>query len=235
MTSTSNVLLNTENYEPLFEMVTKITEKIRQNERILARIANMVDNKLVYPKEDSDGVRLTREESESSDEQENGDYLRSILDSKFSANNMGEVKQFDDVENPVVRQLLSDNYRLLQMKKAKQAKNSELGRINLQYETLLADQIIPKLTKDVSEQNMKSIVRIRETEVERKLEAQLQLWHQYSRYIDFLDRAGQLVQKLVEALDGTLDSGAMDRLVVQLEILDRLRLHLAGQPLRRAR
>lgn len=234
----ANFLLNTENYDPLFEIVKQITSKIKENEKILARLANVVDEKINYPdlphQEETEEANFGSESSNPVTAER--DYLRTILDQKFKASAVEETTQFDDVENPVLRQLLSDNYRLLQVKKAKNEKLKQIVQINHEYERLLEEVIVPAVAQDISKRNVETLQRIREKEVDRKLNAQLELWEEYIKYVSVLDKSSRLVEKLSSLADESLDKREVEKLALQLNILERLKGQIeSGKPLHRQR
>lgn len=234
----ANFLLNTENYDPLFEIVKQITSKIKENEKILARLASVVDEKINYPdlphQEETEEPNFGSESSNPVTAER--DYLRTTLDQKFKASDVEETTQFDDVENPVLRQLLSDNYRLLQVKKAKNEKLQQIVQINHEYERLLEEVIVPAVAQDISKRNVETLQRIREKEVDRKLNAQLELWEEYIKYVSVLDKSSRLVEKLSSLADESLDKREVEKLALQLIILERLKGQIeSGKPLHRQR
>lgn len=230
MPPASNFLLNTENYDPLVNIVKQITQSIRENEKILSRLTIEVDERTRYPGLPATGERDNGKQEIVNDQSdqpfqvtEANDYLRVTLDRKFKDNGVSEVDEFNDVENPVLRRLLSDNYRLLRIKRAKEESYRQLLHINREYERLLADVIIPALAKDVSTQNAANIKHIKESEVDLKLKAQLDVWTSYVTHLELLEKSTSLVKTLYETLEATLDSREMDRLALQMSILENLR------------
>lgn len=223
----ANFLLNTENYEPLFNIVKQITSGIRENEKILARITNVVDGKVKYPVlaslenfKDSD-AKESNGLDEGSEEQR-GDPLRSILNLKFSAEGIAEVSQFNDVENPELRQLLCDNYKLLQIKKSKAEMTRQLVEIIHEYESLLLEKIIPALARDSSVWNLENLSKIQKDEVDQKIMAQKDLWKAYGKYVSSVDKSVHLVEELMQVLDCNVDCKDTERLAMQLKILENL-------------
>lgn len=234
-----NFLLNTENYEPLFNIVKQLTEGIRENEKILARIAQAVDENVRYPLlpsvEIKDSVGKESAESSRSEEEERDDPLRNIFNQKFSANSVGEVHQFDDVENLELRQLLCDNYKLLQIKKAKAEKSRQLLEIIHEYESLLLHEVIPTLARDSSERNLENLSNIQREEVYQKLKAQESLWSAYGNYVSFVDKGVLLVESLMTVLESSMDSEETKRLATQLMILENFKSQIKQGGLRRTR
>ncbi|SGZ58372.1 CIC11C00000004819 [Sungouiella intermedia] len=238
----SNFLLNTENYEPVFTIAKQITTRIQENEKILARIANVVDSKIKYPQlpngeksTDHEVGELEKTTSKPDSVIETGDPLRILLDQKFKANDIEDVHQFDNIENPELRQLLCDNYKLLQMKKANAEKNKNLLEISHEYENLLLEAIIPTLAKDSSDRNLQNLSRIKSEEVEQKLLAQQDLWNTYQRYLISVDKSGRLVEELIEVLENSLDSKEAERLALQMIILETFKNQRSLKHLRRVR
>lgn len=230
----SSFLLNTENYDPLFKIVRQITLKIRENEKILGRIANVVDERIRYPEFPyTDEIPLINDDEIRADVEyqisEEGDCLRNILDQKFAANKATDVHQFDDVENPILRQLLCDNFRLLQMKNAKIEKNRKLLEMNREYEQLLAGVIIPTLAQDVSKRNIENINTIQGDEVGRKLQSQQNIWNEYVNYVASIEKSVRLADKLTSVLEDTLDAGEMGKLSLQMLILESLKSQIVAE------
>lgn len=235
-----NFLLNTENYEPLFNIVKQITEGIRENEKILARIAHVVDENVRYPLLPSVEIKDSKESAESSrsgegSQEERDDSLRNILNQKFCANRVAEVHQFDDVENSELRQLLCDNYKLLQIKKAKGEKSRQLLGIVHEYESLFLHEVIPTLARDSSERNLENLRNIQREEVYQKLKAQENLWSAYGNYVSFVDKGVRLVENLMRVLESSLDSEETKRLATQLMILENFKSQLKEGSLHRTR
>lgn len=243
MTSKSfNFLINTENYDTLSGLVKQLQQQIKKNETVFARIANIADEHLQYPRvtpeernqeENGPNVANNTNDEYSSDE---GDELRHYLDSKYKLNLMEEEdQQFSDVENPRLRQLLGDNAKLQKILEAKKQVNGQLLQIYQKYHQLLQEVILPRLAEDISQENTAQLRSIKQHDVEQKFAAEKRLWDKYHEYMSVLETVKSVNRGLVHILQGHLNREDIKRLEAQFYILDELVEHLRNGNLERKR
>lgn len=248
MTSkTFNFLINTENYDTLNSLVKQLESQVKSNEAVLGRIANIADHTLRYPdlvvseqpqaadksgkpgNGDTENIEIVTADGD-------GDELRHYLDSKYKLDQMKrEDQQFAEVENPKLRQLLSDHAKLQQILNAKKRVNGQLLQIYMKYDQLLREVILPKLGQDISRANIERIQHIGKHDVETKLGAEQRLWNKYHQYVGVLEKVKMVNHALLRILDGYLDQADIQRLEAQLRILHELVGHMRNGKLERKR
>lgn len=192
--------LKTENYEPLYLLLDKLTAKINENHAIVERLANTVD------------VTLTADDDANLP-------LRHLLESKYRLSTV-KTDTFEDVSNPVMRALLVDIARLQKVKAANSYKNSELYKVYQEYETNIVTVIIPSLKSEIyafnREQHLQTLDHL-----DKKEALTSDLWLRYNVYVEHLRRLEELSHKVlgclsVEGRDGTR---VMEKLMVLQSIL----------------
>lgn len=235
----SNCLLNTENYDPLIKLIRQIDQGIRENEKILGKLTTQVDEDIELQDLSTVGnptdvqTRQSRVKSDPAFElTETNDYLRDILDQKFTQNKVTHTDHFEDVENPVLRRLLIDNFKLLQMKNAKQRRCRRLLEVSREYEQLLSEVVIPALVRDVSARNISDLRGLKDLVLETKLKSQEEIWRNYKNYFDLVEKCAILVHHICRGLHFGLESPEVNRVALQLSILELLRSRLDVQSLR---
>lgn len=227
-TNQHNFLLNTENYEPLVHLVADLNRKIKENEAIIGRITLVVDSHLRFPDlpvKLPSSVDSTGEADDDldpiDDQEEKGDYLRHFLDLKYNLSEM-EEDGIPELENQELRQLIVDNVKLIKIRRAKEEKNRQLLVIYQKYELLLAEVILPTLSNQVSEYNIKCIQKMITTEADLKLESNARVWDRYAQYMGNLEKTYELVRKMQDVLDCQLDNEAFQKVELQLTIVEQL-------------
>lgn len=230
-TRESNFLLNTENYDTLYLLVTRLRKQVEENENLVGRIAKLIDHSFRAP---APFNAETEAESASSIEEE-GDELRHYLDSKYKLDQMkDEEEQFQDVENGRLRQLLCDNAKLMRILEAKKKANSELLQIYFEYERLLREVVLPKLAEDVSRRSIENIQNVKKN-VAVKYEAEARFWEKYHEYVLVLERAKNAILGLLRIVQEKLDGDDLRRLETQFLILQELVGHAQQGNLTRKR
>lgn len=237
--SGSNCLLNTENYGPLIKLIKRINQGIQENEGILGKLTTQVDENIRLQDLSNIGFLgdvqtpgLKTKSDQKFDLTETNDYLRDILDQKFTQNKVADTDQFEDVENPVLRRLMIDNYKLLQMKNAKERRCRHLLELSREYEQLLSEVIIPALVRDVSAKNISDLQSLKDLVLETKLKSQKEIWREYENYLDLVDKCTKLVHRIYKGLSSSLESAEVNRVALQLSILELLRSQVNAQSLR---
>lgn len=240
-----NFLINTENYDILGRLVHQLETQVKNNEGILSRIADIADHALRYPMlPESEAPKDSQCEEPNENNgvydfangEEEGDELRHYLDSKYKLDQMkADDKQFEDVKNTKLRQLLSDHAKLKKILEAKKRVNGQLFHVYMKYDQLLREVILPQLAQDVSKANIEQIRQIQEHTVERKLGAEKQLWEKYCEYTRVLETVKTVNHALLGILEGYMDRADIERLGAQLEILRELIEHMKSGKLERVR
>ncbi|GEQ68461.1 hypothetical protein JCM33374_g2129 [Metschnikowia sp. JCM 33374] len=173
---------------------------------------------------------------EATTEDDVNDYLRNHLDVNLKIGSIPfEETKFSGIKNSRIRQLLIDNYRLLRIKESKQAENAYLWRTYETYEQLLTQVIIPKLTQDVSGENIGRVLAAKVVCLEQKFPLEDEVWKAYCEYVDQLETVRVNTWKLFDLLSGHLHSEEMERIATQVNIVDDLIRHLDVGELRRSR
>lgn len=203
-------LLNMENHDPINRLVRELTDKILQNEAIIANISRSMDTKLTLP----------FEQAPTNDNPIENDHLRVLLDKKYLP--QIELELFSEVKNPRLRQLLVDNKALSELHKAKIQQNKSLYQVYSDYEQLIHVVVLPQLTKVVCEYNLEKIADLRDNKLEEKLAADSAVWKLYSEYVANLDKIYGVVSAMLEALEQVVDRKEVERLEQQLMIVERL-------------
>lgn len=204
----ANFLLQTDNYDPLIKLVNQVNEKINKNNQLIETILNTADS-LTFPS------KLTPLNNDSQSE----DELRYHLDMKYKLHEM-EAPKFEDVKDPMMKQLLIDNYKLLQIKKINQVVNVSLFNIVRQYEEFIGQTLIPMLREDFGKEASRGYVSLTKI-VDNKLQANEVLWQRYNDYIIQLQRLFDLFNQLSSMLQ-LLDSNAVVELESKLIAIESL-------------
>ncbi|QRG37416.1 hypothetical protein FDK38_001790 [Candidozyma auris] len=208
-------LLNTENYGPICDLVKQISAKIEENETILSKVTRSLDSQLELP-------LLPGEEPQSpQDSQQHSDSLRTLIDTKYKAENDSAAK-FDDVQDPRLRQLLVDTESLAQLHRAKVERNRQLFKIHQDYDDLIRLVVLPELTRRVCEYNMKTLGDMKENKLHEKLALDGQVWDKYQQYVANLDRIYAIVEAMTRVLQTVVEGKENERLEQQLLIVERL-------------
>lgn len=218
-----NFLLNTENHEPLHELVEGLIGKIKENEEIIGRLNSVVDTKFRFPEvpEQQQTTDIIQEEQEL-EVQPEGDYLRHYLDLKFGLNEIRNEDKFEEAEDPKLKQLLIDNDKLMSIRRAQEEKNRQLLAIQQKYEMLLAQVILPTLSNDISKYNIGCIEKMRESDVDLKMECDAKVWDRYGQYMDRLQKTYRLSSMLKKLLANHIDNDQLQKLNLQLMIVEEL-------------
>lgn len=214
-------LLNMENHGPINRIVKELTEKILQNETIIASISRSLDTKLTLPFElkQEDAVPLEN------------DPLRALIDKKYLP--QVQLETFSEVENPRLRQLLIDNKALADLQKIKIEQNKQLYKVYTDYERLIHIVVLPQLTKMICEYNIEKITDLRENRLEEKLALDSEVWKLYGQYVENLEKIYGIVQAMVQALEEVVDRKEVQRLEQQLMIVEKLATVARRRQLRR--
>lgn len=246
-TTPYNFLLNTESYDPLFDLVERLTKTVQKNGDIIGRLTDVVDAKFAYPlipDEESAKKEAQDEQAkgESADEakasttgpdESRDDFLRHHLDETLQLKQI-EVTQFDNVENRELRQLLIDNFRLMKVRDGKRRFNGELLRIYKTYEELLMELVLPQLAQDVNNYNVECIQRMKTEELETKLSCDAGVWLAYSKYLEQMEKAKQVTELMLQVMADSLQNDELERLELQLMILEELTWYIKSGKLQRA-
>lgn len=218
MSNPYKALLNTESYEPVHELVKHLTAKVAENSRLISEMATVLDSKLEIPEEGEE-----EEEESNLGNNDGGDPLRGILDEKYRLDDLenGEA-EFAKVENPRLRQLLIDNYKLGMLIKAKQEQNQQLFGVYQRYEEVIMQVIIPSVTAQTSKYNVEKLQQMKELYVEEKLPMDGKVWGKYLEYMDNLAEMRKVVHLLMRIMENCVDSKHMTRVREQLMVLESL-------------
>lgn len=169
-------------------------------------------------------------ECEAAHEAQNPDYLRDYLDNVLCRGTPPpDVTLFGHIQNPRLRQLLVDNYRLDRLKRVKLHKNWALLRVLQGCESLLAQVVMPRLSSEVKALNLRSIKEIQNVVFPRRFSHESTVYAKYLRYIECLDAVRRVIQSLEAVSAELVDLPTLDRLGAELAILDGLLTRLKAK------
>lgn len=214
MTSPYTRFLNAENYDRIFETIKEFNLVVDERDQRIRRIVNMVDTEIKYPAEPADTSR------------EDNDNLRNLLDHKYKLSTMEGDELFQHVEDDHIRQLLRDNYKLTKIKAGMVQENSGLLAVDQQYRDLILNVLLPELSKSVCGQNEARLIKMRESGILVKLDADKMLWDKYCEYLENLTAARELAKTILNTYADYLDDDQMVRLTLQLDIVNKLSTRL---------
>lgn len=227
-------LLQTDNNEPLVEFIEKLTYKVDNNEKVIKEVVEKFDS-LKFPQE-LQGSKHNSSHSTNKNGDEHKiaenyrgeeDELRHHLDSKYQLQKMGYPKEFDEVQNGWVKQLLIDNYKLIKIKQSKRITNYKLLTILDDYRNFINKDLLPSIRKDFKalvDQETGNFDRV----LKYKLSVNEKVWSEYNSYLNTLQRIFELLHSLLTLLD-SLDSDVMQNLEMKLSALEDLIKKVKGK------
>lgn len=202
----NNFLLQTENTDPLVKTVQKLNDQIIKNDQLISNLLETSDS-LKFPKFDQDGNiqeensdnKVMDEPDKPSHNKSSFDELRYHLDTKYRLPEI-ECPDFNQVENPRIRQLLADNYRLLTIYNIKKTYNRELVKILKKYQHVLMNELIPSLGNYNYRYTSNTLDQFQQILETKLLHDQLVYSH-YIRYSEYLQRFYDLLHELMVILN----------------------------------
>lgn len=212
MSTPYNFILNTESYDPLYDLVRRLSKSVEENSDIIGRLTKVVDVNLKYPTVPGTDTATPKRE----------DPLRNFLEENLNLKAVSVDGRFDDIQNLELRQLLEDNYRLMKVRDAKTRLNAELISIYKAYEQLLLEVVLPQLARDVYENNAKCAERMMGSDLDTREKSEGETWLVYLTYVEKLEQTRSVTQKLLEVMDAHLGSEEVARLELQLTIVKDL-------------
>lgn len=150
------------------------------------------------------------------------DYLRYFLDTQLKCGDVAiDESRFEAVENPQVKQLLIDNYRLLKLRRLRRQANATLWSTVQTYQKLLDTIIIPTLMRDVGNQSIDQITLLKTQLTTQSVPEVSQMWDVYQLYIKELEEVKLFASQMTQLIDH-LQSGKLDRMAMELDIVQKL-------------
>mmetsp|Transcript_9258 Transcript_9258/g.11184 ORF Transcript_9258/g.11184 Transcript_9258/m.11184 type:complete len:231 (-) Transcript_9258:839-1531(-) len=216
-------LLNTENIEPLLELVNKLSKTVEQNAEILNRLTYTIDNDFQFP-----DLPLDIENTSST---ENGtDPLRQLLIQKYKLDDISiENEIIDKVANPRIKELLLDNEKLNRLQISKKKTNTELYDIVKNYELFILETMLPSLRRDIEIYRQEISGDVKLMQIPLKFAASEKLWSRYITYIAYLEKLSNLCESLMKVLDETQNNKEALLLEQKLISINELKLNLQSQ------
>ncbi|WPK27700.1 hypothetical protein PUMCH_005097 [Australozyma saopauloensis] len=158
---------------------------------------------------------------ESLSETQQDDYLRDYLDNVLDIKGISLDADFplEGIANEKVRLLLEDNYRLTVLKRMKLQKNQALLKMLRDYEVLLSQVIMPRLSKEVSEQNTKTLQNINKIALPESLAQRNLVWLKYLQYTEQLEKIRGFAESMEAVSLELLEPPRIDRLGAELGIV----------------
>lgn len=158
---------------------------------------------------------------ESLSETQQDDYLRDYLDNVLDIKGISLDADFplEGIANEKVRLLLEDNYRLTVLKRMKLQKNQALLKMLRDYEVLLSQVIMPRLSKEVSEQNTKTLQNINKIALPESLAQNNLVWLKYLQYTEQLEKIRGFAESMEAVSLELLEPPRIDRLGAELGIV----------------
>lgn len=207
--ATNYFLLQTENTDPLVHTIDKLTLQIDANDKLITNLLETTDT-LRFPDFTNDQWHPTKSE-------ESFDELRYHLDTKYGLLEM-PAPEFD-TENPRIRQLLSDNYKLLMLYKQKQTFNQELAKILRKYQQVLMVELVPSLGRFNQAQTTETFKQFYQI-ADNKLNHDKLVYEHYVHYTYYLQRIYQVLHQLLDLLNMVdLDLPGVEAKLIALESL----------------
>lgn len=216
-------LLNTENIEPLLELVNKLSKTVEQNAEILNRLTYKIDNDFQFPD-------LPLDIENTSSTEKGTDPLRLLLIQKYKLDDISiENEIIDKVTNPRIKELLLDNEKLNRLQISKKRTNTELYDIVKNYELFILETMLPSLRRDIEIYRQEISGDVKLKQIPLQFAASEKLWSRYITYIAYLEKLSNLCESLMKVLDETQNNKEALLLEQKLISINELKLNLQSQ------
>ncbi|KSA00324.1 uncharacterized protein AC631_03938 [Debaryomyces fabryi] len=213
-------LLNTENIEPLLELVNKLSRTVEQNAEILNRLTHTIDNDFRFPDLPIDIENTPPIENET-------DPLRQLLNQKYKLDDFSIKNEIiDKVTNPRIKELLLDNEKLNRLQISKKKTNTELYGIVKDYEMFILETMLPSLRRDIEIYRQEISGDVKVKQIPLKFAASEKLWSRYVTYIAYLDKLSKLCKSLMHMLEETQNNKEVLIIEQKLISINELKLNL---------
>lgn len=164
-----------------------------------------------------------QDRSESFTKRTDSDPLRYYLDDVLRIGTVLLNSELSDklIKNEKAKRLIEDNYRLVKLKQNKLEKNQGLLKILTEYEMILSQVILPRLSQEVSKQNTRTLKLIKENILpEYNLQSD-RIWSKYLQYIEALQQIRRLTDSVCMVMTEHLELSQINRLGGELQILEK--------------
>lgn len=193
-----NFFLKTENYQPLINLVNRFSNKIEENQAIIANLTNIIDNKFKLPDQLNESITPsipTNQELPLSD----------FLSKKYHLDQIKIEDDFLEEPNPK-RQLMIEIEKLKKIKKINDYKNKELFKIYKDYELLIITKILPSLRKDILVYNQNYLKSLKQDKLPLKFDRKTKLWSNYVEYVNSLRKLVSVSQLIIKFFENELSN-----------------------------
>lgn len=209
-----------ERIQPLVEQVSQLSKVLKENRKIIDRIASHVDAGFSLPTS-----CLVKER-----EDNHQDVLENYLREKYQIHSIDVPQDIIDsleTKDPRVIKLAKDVYRLNIIRNAKKKSNAELYELIKRYEEFIVLVLLPELRRDMEKFHIQDGIKVLKDEHTPRVLSEIdRVWDHYLQYVKELDKVCMTSEKLMQAYQEADDFEFTNKIHQKMLIIREIRNYL---------